>query len=68
MAISKRIDKEEEYLKEIFGVYKIDGENIKAEINDRKILVGFMPKASDNRVMELKLLGKDENDAILSIK
>ena len=68
MAISKRIDKEEEYLKEIFGVYKIDGENIKAEINDRKILVGFMPKVSDNRIMELKLLGKDENDAILSIK
>lgn len=68
MAISKRIDKEEEYLKEIFGVYKIESENIKAEINGRKVLVGLMPSPSKARIMELKLLGKDQNDAILSIK
>lgn len=68
MAISKRIDKEEEYLKEIFKVYKVDVTNIKAEIDGRKVLVGLMPSPSDDRIMELKLLGKDENDAILSIK
>lgn len=68
MAISKRIDKEEEYLKEIFGVYKIESENIKAEINGRKVLAGLMPSPSKARIMELKLLGKDQNDAILSIK
>lgn len=68
MAISKRIDKEEEYLKEIFGLYKIESENIKAEINGRKVLVGLMPSPSKARIMELKLLGKDQNDAILSIK
>lgn len=68
MAISKRIDKEEEYLKEIFGVYKIESENIKAEINGRKVLVGLMPSPSKARIMELKLLDKDQNDAILSIK
>lgn len=68
MAISKRIDKEEEYLKEIFGVYKIESENIKAEINGRKILIGLMPSPSKSRIMELKLIDKDENDAILSIK
>lgn len=68
MAISKRIDKEEEYLKEIFGVYKIESENIKAEINGRKILIGLMPSPSKSRIVELKLVDKDENDAILSIK
>ncbi len=68
MAISKRIDKEEEYLKEIFGLYKIESENIKAEINGRKVLVGLVPSPSKARIMELKLLEKDKNDAILSIK
>lgn len=68
MAISKRIDKEEEYLKEIFGPYKIESKNIKAEVNGRRILAGTMPSPTDKRIMELKLVGKDENDAILSIK
>ena len=68
MAISKRIDKEEEYLKEIFGVYKVESKNIKADINGREVLVGLMPAPSKDRIMELKLLGKDQNDAILSIK
>lgn len=68
MAISKRIDKEEEYLDEIFSVYKIDSQNIKAEVNSRKILVGLMPSPGKDRIMEMKLLGRDDNDAILSIK
>ena len=68
MAISKRIDKEKEYLDEIFGAYKIESENIKAEIDGRKILVGLMPRPSKGRIMELKCLGKDGNDWILSIK
>ncbi len=68
MAISKRLDKEEEYLEEIFSVYKIDSENVKAEINGRKVLVGLMPKAGKDRIMEMKLVGRDDNDAILSIK
>lgn len=68
MAISKRLDKEEEYLEEIFNVYKIDSENIKAEINGRKVLAALMPKAGKDRIMEMKLIGRDDNDAILSIK
>ncbi|KGF04954.1 hypothetical protein [Anaerococcus lactolyticus] len=68
MAISKRIDKEEEYLKEIFSVYKIESQDVKAEINGRKVLVGLMPATSSDRIIELKLLDKDKNDAILSIK
>ena len=68
MAISKRIDKEEEYLKEIFGVYKVENDNIKAEINGREILVGLMPSPSKARIMEFKLIDKDQNDAIISIK
>lgn len=68
MAISKRIDKEEEYLEEIFNVYKIDSENINAEINGRKVLAALMPKAGKDRIIEMKYLGRDDNDAILSIK
>lgn len=68
MAISKRIDKEEEYLDEIFSVYKIDSQNVKAEVNGRRILVGLMPSPGKDRIMEMKLLGRDNNDAILSIK
>lgn len=68
MAISKRIDKEEEYLEEIFNVYKIESENIKADINGSKILVSLMPKTSKNRIMEMKFLGRDDKDAILSLE
>lgn len=68
MAISKRIDKEEEYLEEIFNVYKIESENIKADINGRKVLVSLMPKTSKNRIMEMKFLGRDDKDAILSLE
>ena len=68
MAVSKRIDKEEEYLKEIFRVYKLNTENIKTEINDRKILVGLMPSESKERLMEIKLIDRGQTDPILSIK
>lgn len=68
MAISKRIDKEEEYLDEIFSVYKIEYENIKAEINGRKISVGLMPKAGKNRILEMKFLGRADEDVILSVE
>lgn len=68
MAISKRIDKEEEYLREIFRVYKLNTQNIEAEINDRKILVGLMPSESKERLMEFKLIDRDQTDPILSIK
>lgn len=68
MAISKRIDKEEEYLEEIFAVYKIESENIKADINGRNVLVSLMPKTSKDRIMEMKFLGRDDKDAILSLE
>ena len=67
-AIRKRIDAEEKNLRDLFGAYNIASEKLRADIDGVSLEIGHLPRPTEGRIIDIRMVGRDQDGAVLSIK